>query len=175
MIARKGLLMVHTGYGKGKTTAALGLAFRALGHQLPVCIIQFIKGSWEYGELRSAARFEGLLDLHVVGEGFTWKSKDLDRDRKAARDGWALAKSAIETDRYHLVILDEFTYAIKYGMVDEGEALEAFSSRPEGLHVLVTGRDAPASLIEMADLVTEMREVKHHYKAGVMAQKGIEW
>ncbi|OPY62147.1 MAG: Cob(I)yrinic acid a,c-diamide adenosyltransferase [Syntrophorhabdaceae bacterium PtaU1.Bin034] len=174
-MAKKGLLMVHTGKGKGKTTAALGLAFRALGHDLPVCIIQFIKGNWKYGELKSAAQFAGLLDFHVVGEGFTWKSKDLDKDRQAAMDGWNLAKSAIASGRYHLVILDEFTYAINYKMVDEDEAMEALRNRPEGLHVLVTGRDAPKTLIETADLVTEMREIKHPYKSGVKAQKGIEW
>jgi cob(I)alamin adenosyltransferase len=174
-MARKGLLMVHTGKGKGKTTAALGLAFRALGHRLPVCMIQFIKGNWKYGELKSAASFEGLLDFHVVGKGFTWKSKDIDRDRKAARDGWDLAKTAIAAGRYHLVILDEFTYVVNYGMIDEDEAVEVLRNRPEGLHVLVTGRDAPARFLEMADIVTEMREIKHPYKAGIKAQKGIEW
>jgi cob(I)alamin adenosyltransferase len=174
-MSRKGLLMVHTGNGKGKTTAALGLAFRALGHQLPVCVIQFIKGNWKYGELKTAERFTGLLDFHVVGEGFTWKSKDLDRDRKAAQDGWNLAKLLIAAGRHHLIILDEFTYAMKYDMVDEEEAMEVLRDRPEGLHVLVTGRDAPARLIEIADLVTEMREIKHPYRTGVKAQKGIEW
>ena len=123
-MAKKGLLMVHTGNGKGKTTAALGLAFRALGHQLPVCVIQFIKGNWKYGELKTAERFAGLLDFHVVGEGFTWKSKDLDEDRKAAQEGWNLAKSLIAAGRHHLIILDEFTYVINYHMVDEEEAME---------------------------------------------------
>lgn len=174
-MAKKGLLMVHTGNGKGKTTAALGLAFRALGHQLPVCIIQFIKGNWKYGELKTAGQFKGLLDFHVVGEGFTWKSKDLDKDRQAAQEGWNLAKSVIAAGCHHIVILDEFTYVINYRMVDEGEVIDALRDRPEGAHVLVTGRDAPARLIEIADLVTEMREVKHPYKAGIKAQKGVEW
>jgi cob(I)alamin adenosyltransferase len=167
--------MVHTGNGKGKTTGAMGLAFRALGHQLPVCIIHFIKGHWKYGELKAAENFAGLLDFHVTGEGFTWKSKDLEKDREAARKGWETAKSVIMAGRHHLVILDEFTWLLRYGMVDETEALETFRNRPEGLHVLVTGRDAPKGLIEMADLVTEMKEVKHPYRAGVKAQKGIEW
>ena len=174
-MSHKGLLIVNTGNGKGKTTAALGLAFRCLGHELPVCVIQFIKGHWKYGELKSAGRFEGLLDFHVTGEGFTWKSKDLEKDRTAARAGWEMAKSVITARRHHLVILDELTWLLKYGMVDQQEVLDVLRNRPEGLHVLVTGRDAPAALIEMADLVTEMKEVKHPYHAGVKAQRGIEW
>ncbi len=174
-MAGKGLLMVHTGNGKGKTTAALGLAFRALGHDLRVCVIQFIKGNWKYGELKSAARSAPLLDFHVVGEGFTWESDDLEKDRRAAQKGWKLARSCISSGRYSMVILDEFTYAIKYGMVSEKEALEVLRARPESLHVVVTGRDAPESLVAIADLVTEMREVKHPYLKGVKAQKGIEW
>ena len=171
----KGLLMVHTGYGKGKTTAALGLAFRALGHGLPVCIIQFIKGTWKYGELVSAKRFADLLEFHVAGEGFTWKSKDIERDRQAAREGWELARAKIEEGLHHLVILDEFTYALNYGMVDEGEVIAFLRQKPEALHVLMTGRNAPAALVEIADLVTEMRVTKHPFKSGVKAQKGIEF
>jgi cob(I)alamin adenosyltransferase len=174
-MTKKGLLMVHTGHGKGKTTAALGLAFRALGHDLPVCVIQFIKGNWKYGELKTAERFQGLLEFHVVGEGFTWNSKDPEKDRAAARAGWNLAKSLIAAGRHYLIILDEFTWAVKLGMVDEREAVDVLRTRPEGLHILVTGRDAQACFLETADLITEMREVKHPYKAGVKAQKGIEW
>jgi cob(I)alamin adenosyltransferase len=171
----KGLIMVNTGNGKGKTTAALGLAFRALGHGLPVCIIQFIKGKWKYGELNSAKRFEDLLEFHVVGQGFTWKSGDPEGDRRAAQEGWKLARSIIEEGRHHLVVLDEFTYTLNYGMVDEEEAIAFLRRKPEALHVLITGRNAPASLLDIADLVTEMREVKHHLKAGIKAQKGIEF
>ena len=171
----KGLLMVHTGYGKGKTTAALGMAFRALGHGLPVCIIQFIKGTWEYGELHSAERFADLLEFHVVGKGFTWKSKDLESDRQVARDGWELAKAKIEAGHHSLVILDEFTYVLNYRMVDKKEVIAFLSQKPVGTHVLVTGRDAPAALVEIADLVTEMREMKHPFRSGVMAQKGVEF
>jgi cob(I)alamin adenosyltransferase len=172
---KKGLLMVNTGNGKGKTTAALGLAFRALGHHLPVCMIQFIKGDWNYGELKSAECFKGLFDFHVAGEGFTWESDDLDKDRLAARKGWDLAKSCIRSGRYHLIVLDELTYIIKYGMVSEAEVLDVLSNRPKDLHVLITGRDAPERLVEMADLVTEMKEIRHHFKAGIKDQKGIEW
>lgn len=171
----KGLIMVHTGRGKGKTTAALGLALRALGHGLPVCIIQFIKGTWKYGELFSATRFADLLEFHVAGLGFTWKSKDEERDRQAAREGWRLAKTRIEEGSHHLVILDEFTYPLNYGMVDAQEALDFLRRKPERLHVLITGRNASPALVEIADLVTEMREVKHPYKSGVHAQKGIEF
>ncbi len=171
----KGLIMVHMGHGKGKTTAALGLAFRALGHGLPVCIIQFIKGTWKYGELFSAKRFDDLLEFHVEGEGFTWKSKDIDRDRQAARQGWELAKAKIEEGFHHLVILDEFTYVLNYGMVDEGEVIAFLRQKPKGLHVLVTGRNAPAALVDIADLVTDMREMKHPFRSGVQAQRGVEF
>jgi cob(I)alamin adenosyltransferase len=171
----KGLIMVHTGHGKGKTTAALGLAFRALGHGLPVCIIQFIKGTWKYGELKSAERFADLLELHVVGEGFTWKSQDPEADHRAAREGWALARERIEAGRHHLIVLDEFTYVLNLKMVDEKEAIACLQQKPAAMHILVTGRDAPASLIDIADLVTDMREAKHPFKAGIKAQKGIEF
>lgn len=171
----KGLIMVHTGPGKGKTTAALGLAFRALGHGLPVCIIQFIKGTWKYGELYSAKRFSDLLEFHVAGEGFTWKSPDLEKHKQAARAGWKLAKEKIAAGRHHLVILDEFTYALNFKMVEEEEVIAVLKRKPAAMHVLVTGRDAPAALMEIADLVTVMREMKHPFRAGIQAQKGIEF
>ena len=171
----KGLLIVNTGNGKGKTTAALGLAFRALGHGFRVAFIQFIKGSWKYGELESARQFSPLLDFHVMGKGFTWKSHNIEKDIEVARQAWDFAKEQIASGKYKLVVLDELTYLIKYGMVEEGEVISVLSNLPEGLHVVVTGRDAPQSLIEIADIVTEMREVKHSYKNGVKAQKGIEF
>jgi cob(I)alamin adenosyltransferase len=172
---RKGLIMIHTGNGKGKTTAALGLAMRALGHGFPVCIIQFIKGSWKYGELQSAEKFKEYLDLYVVGEGFTWKSNDINKDIDAAQAGWEQAKSLIKEGRHHLVVLDEFTYAINYGMIDKAEAIEVFKQKPANMHLLITGRDAPGELIYIADLVTEMKEIKHPYTQGIKAQKGIEY
>jgi len=174
-MATKGLLIVHTGRGKGKTTAALGLAFRTLGHGLPVCIIQFIKGTWKYGELTSAGSFADLLEFHVVGEGFTWKSQDPEADRRAAREGWDLARQRIEAGRHHLIILDEFTYVLNFKMVDEQEAIACIKNRPAAMHLVVTGRDAPVSLLDVADLVTEMREVKHPFKSGIRAQRGIEF
>lgn len=167
--------MINTGNGKGKTTAALGLAMRSLGHDLPVCIIQFIKGSWKYGELKSAEKFNGSLDIYVVGEGFTWKSEDLNKDINAARSGWEQAKSFISEGRHHLLILDEFTWALNYNMVDKDEAIEVFKHKPSDMHILITGRDAPEELLNMADLVTEMKEVRHPYKEGIKAQKGIEF
>ena len=172
---RKGLIMVHTGNGKGKTTAALGLACRALGHNLPVSIVQFIKGTWKYGELKAVQRFDGLLEIHATGNGFTWKSKDPEADRQAAQEAWEMAKSLISEGNKHLVVLDEITYPINYGMIDEADVLETLRTKPEALHVLITGRNAPQALVDMADLVTEMRDVKHHYKSGVRAQKGIEY
>lgn len=170
-----GLLMVNTGKGKGKTTAALGMAFRALGHEFPVCIIQFIKGSWHYGELTAAERFNDLLEFHVAGAGFTWESTDPDIDRKAAQAGWLLAKERIAAGKHHLIILDEFTYAMKFGFVEETEVLDILRNRPPSLHILITGRDAAPALLEMADLVTEMCLVKHPFKSGIKAQKGVEF
>ena len=171
----KGLIIVNTGYGKGKTTAALGMAFRTLGHGLPVCIIQFIKGTWKYGELYSAERFADLLEFHVVGKGFTWKSKDLESDRQTAIEGWELAKAKIKEGRHSLVILDEFTYALNFKMVEKEEAIAFLKQKPEGIHVMVTGRDAPVALVEIADLVTDMRELKHPFGSGITAQKGVEF
>ncbi|PID57723.1 cob(I)yrinic acid a,c-diamide adenosyltransferase [candidate division KSB3 bacterium] len=172
---KKGLLIVYTGNGKGKTTAALGLAMRALGHGQKVCIVQFIKGSWKYGELFSAERFHGLLDFQVMGRGFTWKSEAIEKDRAIAREAWDYAKQQLQSQEYSLVILDELTYLITLGFVEQDEILNGLTSRREGLHTVVTGRNAPLPLIECADLVTEMLERKHPYQQGIKAQKGIEF
>jgi len=174
-VVKKGLLMVNTGKGKGKTTAALGLIFRALGHGFKVCMIQFIKGNWKYGELNSSKRFEDLLDFHVLGRGFTWESKDIEKDIQIAQEAWGFAKEIINSGKYQLVVLDELTYLMKYKMVAENEIVGFLKNRPKDLHVVVTGRDAPKSLIDIADLVTEMKEVKHPYHEGVKAQRGIEY
>ena len=171
----RGLLMVFTGNGKGKTTAALGMAFRALGHGQRVAVVQFIKGSWQYGEMEAAKRFSDLLEFHVTGQGFTWKSDDLDKDVQLARQGWELAAGLIRENRHHLIILDELTYLIRYRMVAEEEILAALTGRADSLHVAGTGRDASPGLIEAADLVTEMREIKHPYQQGIRAQPGIEY
>jgi cob(I)alamin adenosyltransferase len=171
----KGLIAVFTGNGKGKTTAALGLAFRALGHGHRVCIIQFIKGTWKYGELETAKKFSPLLDFHVMGRGFTWKSDDLEKDKQVALEAWEFAKEIIGANEYSMVILDELTYLPHYKMIAEQEILSVLKNKPEEQHVVITGRYASANLIELADLVTEMKEIKHPYQAGVKAQQGFEF
>lgn len=172
---KKGLFIVHTGKGKGKTTAALGLAMRALGHGLRVCVIQFIKGTWKYGELFSAKRFEDLLDFHVMGKGFTWKSQNLEADKKIAQEAWEFAKQVLASEAYQMVILDELTYLIKFGFIPEAEVVDVLAKRRDDLHVVVTGRDASQALINAADLVTEMIARKHPFNEGIKAQKGIEF
>lgn len=175
-VQNPGLVIVFTGDGKGKTTAALGLAVRALGHGFPVCMIQFIKGSWKYGELETAKSFDGLFELHVMGRGFTWKSGDLEKDIALAREGWELAKKTIRAGKHSLVILDELTYLITYQMIDEQEVLDFLKEeKPEEMHVVITGRGASERLQEAADLVTEMRAIKHPYSKGIKAQAGIEY
>lgn len=172
---KKGLLIVNTGDGKGKTTAALGLAMRAAGHGLKVCFIQFIKGSWKYGELEAVKKFSDTIDFYVMGKGFTWKSEDLEKDRAAAHDGWGFAQAAMAGGQYQLLVLDEFTYLLMYNMIDLQPVLETLTARPTNLHVVITGRGAPPALIEAADLVTEMQPVKHPLQQGIKAQKGIEF
>ena len=172
---RHGLLIVYTGDGKGKTTAALGLALRVLGHKEHVCIIHFIKGGWKCGELSSLARFKKRLTCRVMGCGFTWQSRDISKDIAAARSAWQYALRALISHRYGMVILDELTYLMKYRMVSTREIVAALRQRRPGLHAVITGRDAPLSLIRAADLVTEMREVKHPYNRGTKAQPGIEF
>ncbi|MGB5230830.1 MAG: cob(I)yrinic acid a,c-diamide adenosyltransferase [Desulfoprunum sp.] len=171
----RGLLAVFTGNGKGKTTSALGLAFRALGHGHKVSVIQFIKGNWTSGEHLFAKNISPLIEFHVMGKGFTWKSENLAEDTALARKGWELAVETIDGNRHHLVILDELTYLIRYNMVAEEEVLQVLQRRPPEMHVVVTGRHASDRLIEMADLVTEMIEIKHPYANGIAAQKGFEF
>jgi cob(I)alamin adenosyltransferase len=171
----RGLLCVLTGDGKGKTTAAWGMALRAAGHGQRVCVIQFIKGSWHYGEIEAFKRFDDLIDLHVMGRGFTWKSEDKAQDRAMAQRAWQKAEAVIKAQAHRLVILDELTYLPQYQMVSI-DAITAFlRNRPASLHVVITGRRAPAELIAIADLVTEMKAVKHPYQSGIKAQKGIEF
>ena len=171
----KGLLVIYTGRGKGKTTAALGLSLRALGHGQHVAFIQFIKGRWKYGEMEAANRFAGLLDFHIVGRGFTWKSDDLQKDFAAARSGWELAQKIIRQGRHRLIVLDELTYLITYKILTEEEILAVLQQRNPTTHVVITGRGASEALIQAADLVTEMQEIKHPYAAGIKAQQGIEF
>jgi cob(I)alamin adenosyltransferase len=170
----QGLVIVNTGNGKGKTTAALGLLLRASGQGLRVAMFQFIKAkSGNWGEQR-AGRTLGV-EIVPLGSGFTWTSDDLERDRGLAREGWEQCRAAIESGDYDLVILDEITYCFTFDWLDLEEILDVLRRRPEGQHVVLTGRDAPQELIDFADLVTEMREIKHPYAAGVKAQKGIEF
>jgi len=171
----QGLLIVYTGHGKGKTTAAFGAAFRALGHGKSVCVVHFIKGKWNYGELKAAEQFKDRLEVHVLGAGFTWESKDLANDIEVARDAWATAEQIIRKGKHFLVVLDELTYLIKYGMIEEERILQTLRRRRKRLHVIVTGRDASPGLIEAADLVTDMHAIKHPLDAGIKAQKGIEF
>jgi len=174
-LEKKGLLLVFTGNGKGKTTAALGQAFRALGHGMRVAVVQFIKGSWKYGELEAAKRFSDLLDFHVMGRGFTWKSDDLTKDIAKAREAWQFTCELLQKNHHQLVILDELTYLVTYKMISEEELLAGLTRRSKEMHVVVTGRNASPALIDAADLVTEMREIKHPYVSGIKARQGIEF
>lgn len=171
---RHGLIIVHTGNGKGKTTAAIGTAFRAVGVGFKVKMIQFIKGSWEYGELR-ASKMIGNFEIVPMGEGFTWETKDRERDTAVAERAWAACREAIEKNEHDLLIFDEINNAIAYGYVDVGVVIDALKKKPKDMHVILTGRDAAAELIEIADLVTEMREIKHPFQRGIYAQRGIEY
>ncbi len=174
-IAQKGLLIVHTGKGKGKSTAAFGLLLRALGHELPCGVVQFIKGAWQTGERKALARFSDLVFWHTMGEGFTWETQDRARDIKAAAAAWAKAKELMADPRIRLLILDELNIALRYDYLPLGEVIAALKARRPGLHVIITGRNARPELVEAADLVTEMGLVKHHFAAGVKAQQGIEF
>lgn len=172
--ARKGLVIVNTGRGKGKTTAALGIVLRAWGRGMKTVILQFVKArTSNYGEERAAKKLG--IEMIPLGEGFTWLSKDIEKDKATARECWELARQKISSGEYDIVVLDELTYPLKYGWISVEEVLETLRQRPEGLHVVITGRDAPPELIDFADLVTEMRDVKHPYEKGLKAQPGIEF
>lgn len=175
-IASKGLLIVHTGPGKGKSTAAFGLVLRALGHSWPVGIVQFIKGAWGTGERAVLeGRFGDLVRWHSMGEGFTWETQDKARDIAAAGRAWDMARKLMADPAIRLVVLDELNIALRYDYLDLDEVVATLVARRPGLHVVVTGRNAKDKLVEMADLVTEMGSVKHHFCAGVKAQQGIEF
>ncbi len=171
----KGLLIVHTGTGKGKSTAAFGLVLRCLGHGYKVGIVQFVKGRWHTGERAALARFPELVTLRTMGEGFTWETQDRARDMAAARAAWEEAKKLIADPALKLVLLDELNIVLRYDYLPVGEVVAGLLSRPPDLHVVVTGRNAKPELVEAADLVTEMTLVKHPFRAGVKAQPGIEF
>jgi len=171
----KGLLMVHTGKGKGKSTAAWGLMLRALGRGWRVGVVQFGKGAWQTGERQAVARFGEQVAWHTLGEGFTWETQDRARDVAAAERAWAKALELIADTSIRLLILDELNISLRYDHLALGEVLAALKGRRPGLHIVVTGRNAKPELIAAADLVTEMSLVKHHFAAGVKAQEGIEF
>ena len=171
----KGLLIVHTGKGKGKSTAAFGLVFRALGNGMKVAVVQFVKGRWQTGERAALEKFGDQVTIHTMGEGFTWETQDRARDIAAARAAWEKAKALIADSEHQMVVLDELNIVLRYDYLDIAEVVAALEARPPMKHVVATGRNAKDELIEAADLVTEMEQVKHPFRAGVKAQKGIEF
>jgi cob(I)alamin adenosyltransferase len=174
-IISKGLLIVNTGPGKGKSTAAFGLVLRALGHGHHVGVVQFIKGAWNTGEKRALERFSDLLSWHSMGEGFTWETQDRERDIAAAKRAWDQVLEFMNDPKIKLVLLDELNIALRYDYLPLLEVVDVLSNRRPDLHIIVTGRNAKPEMIEAADLVTEMGMVKHHFAAGVKAQEGIEF
>jgi cob(I)alamin adenosyltransferase len=174
-ITEKGLLIVNTGPGKGKSTAAFGLVMRALGHGWRVGVVQFIKGAWSTGERKALERFDDLVSWKSMGEGFTWETQDRARDVAAAGRAWDAAKDMLADPGMRLVVLDEINIALRYDYLDLAEVVATLKARRPDLHVVVTGRNAKPEMIEAADLVTEMTLVKHHFAAGVKAQEGIEF
>jgi cob(I)alamin adenosyltransferase len=172
---KKGLIIVHTGNGKGKTTAALGIALRCSGNKMKSWTVQFIKGSWKYGELEAAKRLAPYMEIRPMGEGFTWETKNRTRDIEMARKAWELGREKMMSGEYDLVIFDEINYVIDYQYLEVDEVVECLRKKPPLVHVILTGRNAHSKIIEIADLVTEMKEIKHPFKQGLYAQRGIEF
>jgi cob(I)alamin adenosyltransferase len=171
----KGLLIVHTGKGKGKSTAAFGMIFRHVGHGLKSGVVQFVKGAWGTGERNVLEKFPDLVTIKAMGEGFTWETQDRDRDISHARQGWEEAKRMIADPDLHMVLLDELNIVLRYDYLPWDEVKAVLETRPADKHIVITGRNAKEELIEMADLVTEMEQVKHPFRSGVKAQKGVEF
>lgn len=171
---RRGLVIVNTGDGKGKTTAAMGTALRAVGAGMKVCMIQFIKGAWKYGELEAARRLGGF-EILPMGKGFTWDTKDPEEDRRTAQAAWEECKRRALSGEYDLVVFDEINYVIDYGFIQASDVAAFLRGKPPALHVILTGRNAHPDVVDAADLVTEMREIKHPFKQGIVAQRGIEF
>jgi cob(I)alamin adenosyltransferase len=175
-VTDRGLVIVHTGAGKGKTTAALGMVLRSLGHGYRVAIVQFIKGAWEPAEKRAFEPWGEQIQFHATGDGFTWETQDRDRDREKAQEGWKVAVRYLADPEFHLVLLDEVNIALKKDYLSTEQVLAGINQRPPKTHVILTGRNAPQELIERADLVTEMTLVKHPLKLQhIRAQPGIEF
>src|SRR5438445_7869504 len=174
---RRGLIIVNTGPGKGKTTAAMGTALRAVGQGMRVLMLQFLKGSWHYGELDAAKAFGDKFVMNQMGRGFVkvGAEKPDPEDVRMVEEAWNESKKAIQSGEWDLVILDEINYAISYGMLDPVNVADALKKKPEMVHVILTGRNAHPTIVELADTVTEMRQVKHAYEKGVVAQRGIEY
>lgn len=174
-VIEKGLLIVHTGKGKGKSTAAFGLAIRCIGNGMKVGIVQFVKGAWNTGERKVLEHFPDLCVMKAMGEGFSWDTQDRQRDLAAARKAWVTAQKMINDESFDLVILDELNIVLRYNNLPLDEIIKTLTDRRKMLHVVVTGRNAQEKLIDIADLVTEMSQIKHPFRGGVKAQKGIEF
>jgi len=173
-----GLIIIYTGGGKGKTTAALGIALRAAGYNHKICMIQFIKGSWHYGEMDSSKRLEPEFELVAVGKGFVGLIDDISSRQEhenIAKEAIRISKERIQSEKYDVVILDEINYAIDLGLVDVNDVIDLIKSKPTKLNLVLTGNHAKKEIIEMADLVTEMKEIKHPFKSGIKAKKGIDF
>ncbi|OGX34338.1 MAG: cob(I)yrinic acid a,c-diamide adenosyltransferase [Omnitrophica WOR_2 bacterium RIFCSPHIGHO2_01_FULL_48_9] len=172
---KKGLILVHTGDGKGKSTSAFGTALRAMGRGYKVGIVQFIKGNWQTGESKFFKKFSDLCDVFTMGDGFTWDTKNFDGDVKTAQRAWRKCCEILHDEKYQLVIFDEINYVMKYNFLSSQEVVSELMKKPELKHDILTGNGAPPELIELADLVTEMKCIKHPYEQGVKAQPGIEY
>ncbi len=171
----KGLIIVHTGKGKGKSTAAFGMVFRALGHGFKIGIVQFVKGKWGTGERDILEKFPEQVTIKAMGEGFTWETQDRQRDIDAAKTAWQEAKNLIMDSQYKMVLLDELNICLRYDYLNIKEVVEFLKNKPKDTHVIITGRNAKEELIEIADLVTEMSMIKHPFRSGIKAQAGIEF
>lgn len=171
----KGLVMVHTGKGKGKSTAAFGVVFRAIGNGMRVGVVQFVKGKWGTGERKVLEAFPDQVEMTAMGDGFTWETQDRQRDIQAAKQAWERAKEMIMDEKLDLVLCDELNIVLRYDYLDVKEVVEFLKGKPEMKHVIITGRNAKEELIDFADLVTEMEMIKHPFRSGVKAQVGIEF
>jgi cob(I)alamin adenosyltransferase len=174
-VGEKGLLIVHTGKGKGKSSSAFGMVMRCLGHEMKVGIVQYVKGAWDTGEARLLKRFPDLCEIKTLGEGFTWETQDKARDIAAAERAWAESRRMLADASYRMVVLDELNIALRYELIPLEPVLEAIAARPPMQHCVVTGRNAPQALIDAADLVTEMTLVKHPFRDGIKGQAGVEF
>jgi cob(I)alamin adenosyltransferase len=172
---QKGLLVIYTGNGKGKSTAAFGAIFRSLGRGLRVAVVQFIKGKWISGEIKALEKFGAQVEYYSEGDGFTWDTKNLEKDLATAQRGWQRCLKLLTENNHQVYLFDELIYVLKYNFLELGEVLKGLKLRDSKAHVILTGRDAPPALIEIADLVTEMTEIKHPFHQGILAQPGIDY